>query len=219
MDDAIEKSLANSIEVKHFAIKRLFDIFFSLCVLSVGAPLFMGIALLIRFFSPGPVIYAHERIGRGGRVFKCFKFRSMYPDADLRLAELFSQHPELKEEWNRTHKLKKDPRITPIGRLLRKSSLDEMPQFLNVLVGDLSVVGPRPLVKAEVLHKLKAKAPYILSVRPGITGIWQVSGRNNISYEERIALDELYIQKQSFFFDLWLILKTIPAVLFRKGAY
>lgn len=219
MDDLALDDIRGKIEVKHVAMKRFFDIIFSLLVLAFFAPLFMALALIIRYFSEGPVIYAHERIGRCGKPFKCLKFRSMYPDAERRLAELFSTHPELREEWNQNHKLKNDPRITPIGHFLRKSSLDEMPQFLNVLVGDLSVVGPRPLVKAEVLHKLKGKAPRILSVRPGITGLWQVSGRSNMSYDERIRLDEQYIDTQSFWLDLWLILKTIPAVLFRKGAY
>lgn len=205
--------------IRHLPLKRTFDIVFSVLALLVTFPLFMATAILIRLQSPGPIIYAHERIGRGGRTFKCFKFRSMYIDADERLKELLKNNAALAQEWEKTHKLKKDPRITPIGKFLRKSSLDELPQFLNVLKGDLSVVGPRPVVQAEIQKYFKEKAPKILSIRPGITGLWQVSGRSNTSYDERIALDVHYVENHNFFFDLFLVMKTIPALLTRKGAY
>lgn len=206
-------------KIKHLPVKRAFDILFSLFALAVTFPLFMTIAFLIRFYSKGPIIYAHERIGRGGKPFHCFKFRSMYPDADVRLKEILHQNPELAAEWEKSHKLKNDPRITPVGRFLRKSSLDELPQFLNVLIGDLSVVGPRPVVEAEVQKHFKDKATKILSIRPGVTGLWQVSGRSDSSYENRIALDEKYVENHSLLLDISLVLKTIPAMVTRKGAY
>lgn len=207
------------IEERHLPLKRAFDIAFSVFSLLVFFPLFLGLAILIRSTSKGPAIYAHERVGRGGKLFRCFKFRSMYADADIRLKDLLQNHPELKDEWDRTHKLKKDPRITPIGKFIRKTSLDEFPQFLNVLKGDLSVVGPRPVVRAEVTKHFKEKAPKILSVRPGLTGIWQVSGRSNTTYAERIVMDETYIDSHNLWLDVKLIAKTVPAMLSKRGAY
>lgn len=206
-------------EERHLPIKRTFDIVFSVLVLFFAFPLFLGLAILVRLSSKGPAIYAHERIGRAGKPFKCFKFRSMYPDADLRLKELLAKHPDLKAEWDLNHKLKNDPRITPIGKFIRKTSLDELPQFLNVLKGDLSVVGPRPVVQAEVVKHLKEKAPKILSIRPGLTGIWQVSGRSNTTYLERLSLDEQYVDTHNLWLDLKLIAKTLPAMLASRGAY
>lgn len=207
-------------KVKHIPIKRAFDIIFSLSILIIGLPVFLLIALLILCASPGKPIYAHQRIGRGGRPFRCYKFRTMYADADVRLKELLRTNQKLKEEWEKTYKLKKDPRVTAIGSFLRRTSLDELPQFWNVLKGDLSIVGPRPVVHEELHKYFGAKAPKILSVRPGLTGPWQVSGRSDIScYIKRIELDEFYIDNQSFLLDLKLVAKTIPAVLFSKGAY
>lgn len=206
-------------EERHLPVKRTFDIIFSVLVLFFAFPLFISLAILVRLSSKGPAIYAHERVGRAGKPFKCFKFRSMYPDADVRLKELLAKDPLLKAEWDQNHKLKNDPRITPIGRFIRKTSLDELPQFLNVLKGDLSVVGPRPVVQAEVVKHLKEKAPKILSIRPGLTGIWQVSGRSNTSYHERILLDEKYVDTHNFWLDLKLIAKTLPAMLASRGAY
>jgi undecaprenyl-phosphate galactose phosphotransferase len=208
-----------AVEIKHKPLKRTFDIVFSLIVLLFGLPCFLLIAICVKFSSRGPVFYAHERIGRGGKPFACYKFRSMYKDADERLKELLDLHPELRKEWESTHKLKKDPRITPIGLFLRKSSLDELPQFWNVLKGDLSVVGPRPVIKQEIEKYFGKKALVILSVRPGLTGIWQVSGRNNTAYSHRIQLDEMYVNRQSLLLDLKLIAKTIPAMIFSRGAY
>ena len=206
-------SEAYEIEERHLPLKRAFDIAFSVFVLIAFFPLFLGLAILIRVTSRGDAIYAHERVGRGGKLFRCFKFRSMYADADVRLKELLQNNPELKEEWDRTHKLKNDPRITPVGKFIRKTSLDEFPQFLNVLKGDLSVVGPRPVVKVEVSRHFKEKAAKILSVRPGLTGIWQVSGRSNTTYAERIIMDETYVESHNLWLDLKLIFKTVPAML------
>lgn len=174
---------------------------------------------MIRKVSSGPIFYSHERIGRGGKKFRCYKFRTMYEDADARLQELLEANPVLAQEWRTTRKLKNDPRIMPIGKILRKTSLDELPQFWNVLKGDLSIVGPRPLVACEVVSYLGDKASKILSVRPGLTCIWQVSGRNDVSYDTRILLDEQYIDTQSLLLDLKLIIRTIPSMLFSKGAY
>lgn len=205
-------------QIKHLPIKRTFDILFSLFALIVGAPLFFFVALAVRLSSKGKIIYFHERIGRGGKPFRCYKFRTMYPNADQRLKEILNQDSDLKKEWELKRKLKNDPRITPIGAFLRKTSLDELPQFWNILVGDLSVVGPRPVVKAEVEKFMGLDAPKILSVRPGLTGIWQVSGRSNTTYKMRIEMDKQYIDSQSFLLDLKLIRDTIPALLSREGA-
>jgi exopolysaccharide production protein ExoY len=207
------------VEIKHKPLKRIFDLFFSSLVLLVGFPIFFLIALAVKSSSPGPVFYFHERIGRGGKPFLCYKFRTMYIDADQRLETLLTENSTVKQEWEETHKLKKDPRVTPLGTFLRKTSLDELPQFWNVLKGDLSVVGPRPVVKQEVAKHFGEKAKVILSIRPGLTGIWQVSGRNDVAYGVRIQLDELYVDTQSLLLDLKLIVKTIPAMLFSRGAY
>lgn len=207
-------------KIKHIPVKRGFDIIFSLISLVIGLPIYLLVALLIFMTSRGKVIYAHERIGRGGKPFRCYKFRSMYLNADQRLKEILDGNPLLREEWEKNYKLKKDPRITPFGSFLRKTSLDELPQFWNVLKGDLSIVGPRPVVKEEVEKYLNVKANKILSIRPGLTGPWQVSGRSNIScYQTRIQLDEYYVDNHSLLLDLKLIIKTIPAILFAKGAY
>ena len=209
----------SSDKIRHIPWKRAFDFFFSLFVLIVASPLFLTLWIIVRLSSKGPVIYSHERIGRGGVPFQCYKFRSMYPDADIRLEEILKSCPLKKEEWEATHKLKQDPRITKIGAFLRKTSLDELPQFWNVLIGDLSVVGPRPVVEKEILNHFGPKANKILSIRPGLTGIWQVSGRNNTCYQERLRLDEHYVDNHSFLGDLKLIFKTIPEMIFSKGAY
>lgn len=207
-------------KVKHIPIKRIFDICFSLSALIIGSPIFIIVAACIAFSSPGKIIYSHERVGRGGRPFRCYKFRTMYTDADKRLKEILSACPELKAEWERSFKLKNDPRITRIGAFLRKTSLDELPQFWNVLKGDLSVVGPRPVIQEEIVKYFGSKASKVLSIRPGLTGPWQVSGRSDITcYAKRIELDEYYVDNQSFLLDLKLIGKTIPAMLFSKGAY
>lgn len=206
-------------EIKHIPLKRFFDLVFSLSVLIFAAPLFLIIALLVLVPSRGKIVYAHKRVGRGGKIFRCYKFRTMYHNADERLKQLLEQNPELREEWSRAFKLQKDPRVTPVGRILRKTSLDELPQFLNVLKGDLSVVGPRPVIEEEMRKYMGPKAAKILSIRPGITGLWQVSGRSDTSYVTRIALDENYVDTHSFTLDMKLILKTIPAILSSRGAY
>ncbi len=199
--------------------KRCFDIGFSLCVLIFGLPLFIVLSAAIYLSSPGPVFYYASRIGLRGRIIRCVKFRSMYQNAGYKLQEIIALNPCLKLEWEKYKKLKKDPRITPIGKFLRKSSFDELPQFWNVLIGELSVVGPRPFYLEEILEFFGGKASTILSVKPGITGLWQTSGRSRLSIKERVELEEKYVKNHSHRTDLKLILKTIPAIFFSKGAY
>lgn len=217
----IEVSLPFSLhaKIKHRPLKRLFDILFSLGALVCLSPLLFLIATMIRLTSKGYSVYSHERIGRGGKPFKCYKFRTMYSDADAKLQELLANDPKMKLEWEKTFKLKNDPRVTSIGAFLRKTSLDELPQFWNVLKGDLSVVGPRPVVRSEIKKCYGQKAAKILSIRPGLTGLWQVSGRNDTTYSTRIRFDEHYIENQSLWLDIKLIAKTIPAMIFSRGAY
>jgi exopolysaccharide production protein ExoY len=198
--------------------KRLFDILFSTLVLLLSLPLLLAIALIIRLTSKGPALYFQERIGRDGKPFHCWKLRTMYIDAEARLTTLLLDEG-LRKEWETSRKLKNDPRIAPFGRFLRSSSMDELPQFWNVLKGDLSVVGPRPVVKEELQFYYGTKASKILSIRPGITGLWQVFGRSNTSYKRRVLLDEKYVETFSFTLDLKLILFTIATIFSRKGAY
>ncbi len=164
------------------------------------------------------MIYGHTRLGKGGRAFKCFKFRTMARDGDAVLSEHLAQNPQARREWETTRKLKDDPRITPLGRTMRKLSVDELPQFINVLVGDMSLVGPRPIVEAERDHYGTHIEAYY-SIRPGITGAWQVSGRSNTSYDGRVRMDVDYVSSWSFKKDLVILAKTVPAVLSSEGSY
>lgn len=206
-------------QVTHSAAKRLFDIFFSLFILLLLSPLMLLIFCLVALSSPGKTIYSQTRIGRGGKPFKCYKFRTMYSDADHRLQEILTNNAEMRIEWEKLFKLKNDPRTTPIGKFLRQTSLDELPQFWNVLVGDLSVVGPRPVVAKELETYFREKSEKILSVRPGVTGLWQVSGRSDTSYEARVRMDEEYVDTRSLWMDVQLVFKTVYCLIYRKGAY
>lgn len=199
------------------ASKRALDILIAATALVFLAPLMILVALLIRMGDRGPAIFAHTRIGRGGAAFKCYKFRSMVTDADARLKALLAEDPEAAAEWARDQKLRCDPRITPIGAFLRKTSLDELPQLFNVLKGEMSIVGPRPIVLSEVARYGDSFADYA-GVNPGITGLWQVSGRSDTTYAERVALDRRYARTWTVLGDVMIILKTIPAVLLKKGA-
>ena len=181
-------------------------------------PLLALIAVLVFCQDDGPVVFAHRRVGRNGRPFYCLKFRSMAADAERRLADLLRDDPDARAEWEADHKLKNDPRITPLGHFLRRSSLDELPQLWNVLRGDMSLVGPRPIVFDEA-PKYGRRFRHYCAVKPGITGLWQVSGRNDVSYDVRVALDSLYAQKKGPVLDAWILLATIPAVLCRRGSY
>ncbi len=198
--------------------KRTLDLILVTLGLLAISPLMLGLILLIRLDSRGPVFYGQTRLGRGSRSFKAWKFRSMRADADQVLAKVLADNPELRAEWDRDHKLRHDPRITRVGRFLRITSLDELPQLWNVLVGEMSLVGPRPIVQAEVA---KYAAQYALyeRVRPGITGLWQVSGRNNTTYDERVGLDAFYVRNWSPWLDAWILARTARTVLMREGAY
>jgi exopolysaccharide production protein ExoY len=198
-------------------LKRAFDIIAGLAGLIFLAPVFVTIAIAIMIFDPGPILFGHERVGRQGRLFKCWKFRSMVVDAQQRLEALLASDPAAAREWAATQKLTNDPRITPLGRFLRKTSLDELPQFWHVLSGEMSLVGPRPITRAE-LDRYGRDRRYYLVVRPGISGLWQISGRSQLTYEERVALDRLYVETWSFWQDLRIAVMTVPAVLLHRGA-
>ena len=200
------------------AMKRLVDIFLILLSAPFVLPLTLIVALAIKKNSPGPIFYGHTRIGRNGRPFKCWKFRSMVTDADKQLKKILAENPEMRAEWEKDRKLTNDPRITKIGRFLRKTSIDEIPQFFNILTGEMSFIGPRPVTEPE-LSKYGDKSHLILSVQPGLSGMWQISGRSDTGYEDRIVLDSYYIQNWSIWLDLWIIIKTIHVVLKGKGAY
>ena len=190
----------------------------ALMLLALFSPLIALIAFFIWKQDGAPVLYAHYRVGKNGRLFRCMKFRSMLRNSEQVLAALLRDDPVARAEWERDHKLTTDPRITTIGRFLRKSSLDELPQLLNVLRGEMSLVGPRPITVAELTRYGRVRWHY-LSVRPGLTGLWQVSGRNNTTYEERVALDQRYVEQRSLWLDACILVKTVRVVLLREGAY
>lgn len=201
-------------------IKRAFDIFFSLFVLIFFSPLYFLLAASIAISSPGPVFYIQQRVGKNRRRFGCIKFRTMVHNADEMLDDMMAGSPGMQHEFESNFKLRDDPRVTGIGKFLRLTSLDEFPQFLNVLMGDMSVVGPRPLVPEE-LHKYGNRIDKVLKIRPGITGLWQVSGRNDIPYPQRVQIDVYYVNYRNLFLDLLVIFKTIGVVVFPRnnGAY
>jgi lipopolysaccharide/colanic/teichoic acid biosynthesis glycosyltransferase len=201
-------------------IKRLFDIFFALLVLILCAPVYPILAGAIAFTSSGSIFYIQERVGKNYRHFGCIKFRTMIPDADRVLLEMIAASDELRQEFSANFKLKADPRITKIGKFLRITNLDEFPQFINVLKGEMSVVGPRPLVPEEI-ERYGKDIDRVLTIRPGITGLWQVSGRNDIPYDERIQIDVNYVKQRNFWLDLQIVLKTIRLTVMTKnnGAY
>jgi len=201
----------------HQMSKRGLDVTLALTMLLILLPLMLTIALIVCSDGKG-AMFSHARVGRGGRSFGCLKFRSMVPDADRALAELLLQDAEAAEMWRTARKLPRDPRVTPIGRLLRASSLDELPQLINVLRGEMSLVGPRPVVQQELAEHYGPAATAYLAMRPGITGLWQVSGRSDTSYAERVALDQRYVEGFSFWGDLVILARTVPAVLCRRGA-
>ncbi|MDO1584173.1 sugar transferase [Rhizobium oryzicola] len=198
--------------------KRAFDVTTAVAALLVFSPLFLLILTLVKLTDPGPAFYGHRRVGHNGRYFKCLKFRTMMVNGDEVLRRHLQNNPEAAEEWRTTRKLKNDPRVTAVGSVLRKLSLDELPQLLNILRGEMSVVGPRPVVDDE-LTLYDNFAVYYLQTRPGLTGLWQISGRNDVSYESRIAFDTHYVQNWSLMTDVSIILKTIPAVCLSRGSY
>ncbi len=200
--------------------KRLFDIIFSLAVLVLCAPIYLILAMTIACTSSGSIFYIQERVGQNYRHFGCIKFRTMVPNADRVLSEMMAQSADLRQEFAENFKLKHDPRITKIGKFLRVTSLDEFPQFINVLKGEMSVVGPRPLVPEEI-EKYGNSIDTVLTIRPGITGLWQVSGRNDIPYAQRIRIDVSYVKRRNFWLDLRIVCLTVAVMLMPKnnGAY
>lgn len=198
--------------------KRLGELALALLILLVAAPILLAVALLIWTEDGGPIFFSQPRLGRGGKHFRCLKLRTMSVDASALLARLLENSADAREEWERDHKLKSDPRITRLGRFLRKTSIDEIPQLFNVIRGDMSLVGPRPIVDAEVVRYGRRFEAYC-TVRPGITGLWQVKGRNDVSYRRRVAIDTIYCANKSFGLDLRIVAATVPVVLFRRGSY
>lgn len=191
--------------------------FVALLMLLLLSPALAIIAFLIWKRDGAPILFAHYRVGHNGKLFRCMKFRSMLRDSEQVLADLLRDDRRAREEWARDQKLANDPRITPVGHFLRRSSLDELPQLLNVLRGEMSLVGPRPITVSELTRYGRVRWHY-LSVRPGMTGLWQVSGRNNTTYEERVALDRRYVEQRSLMGDVAILVKTVRVVALREGA-
>lgn len=199
-------------------VKRFLEIIIVILIGILVLPFLLLTALSIKINSPGPVLYKHKRVGKNGRQFYAYKFRTMITNAENELQQLLEKDPELKLEWEKNHKLQNDPRITAIGKILRRSSFDEFPQLLNILKGEMALVGPRPIVEDEI-NKYGDDFNRIFSVRPGLTGLWQVSGRSDADYHDRIAYDTYYLQNWSIWLDLWIVFRTFSVVLFGKGAY
>lgn len=198
-------------------LKRTFDIVGALGIILLLSPLLIYISRKVRK-DGGTAIYGHERVGKGGKPFKCLKFRSMVVNSKEVLEELLANDPEVKAEWDATFKLKNDPRITSIGHFLRRTSLDELPQLFNVLKGEMSLVGPRPIITAE-LERYNDEVDYYLLSKPGMTGLWQVSGRSDVDYDTRVYLDAWYVKNWSMWNDIAILFKTINVVLKKDGAY
>ncbi len=197
--------------------KRMLDLGLVIVALVLLMPLMLGVALLVKLTSRGPALFGHDRIGFGGRRFRCWKFRTMVADGDQVLEEHFRRFPAERAVWLAERKLRRDPRITPLGSVLRKLSVDELPQLYNILLGQMSLVGPRPVV-ADELENYGDSTSHYLRTRPGLTGLWQISGRNDTSYRKRVLLDRLYVRRWSMMLDIRIILMTIPAVLSSRGA-
>ncbi|MGB9716314.1 MAG: undecaprenyl-phosphate galactose phosphotransferase WbaP [Thermodesulfovibrionales bacterium] len=212
----IQNNLAKPLNI---FLKRCFDftlgsLFLALLILPI-----ILISLLIRIDSSGSPIFSQKRVGKKGKTFRCYKFRTMYEDAEERLLEIISNNEDIRKEWEKSWKLKDDPRVTRVGRFLRETSLDELPQLVNVIKGEMSLVGPRPVIQEEIDKYYRDSAELCFSVPPGITGLWQVSGRSNTSYDYRIALDSWYVRNWNLWLDIVIIFKTIKVILKREGAY
>ena len=197
---------------------RIFDLLVASVGLMVLLPLMAFVSVLVFLSDPGaPIVFAHRRIGRDGREFHCLKFRTMVVDSQERLERLLASDPAARAEWHANHKLMNDPRVTAIGRFLRKSSFDELPQIINVLRGDMAVVGPRPIIQDEVRRYGRYFSHYCAQ-RPGITGLWQISGRSNTDYRRRVAIDVAYCRSKCLLLDLRILIMTVPAVLLARGS-
>jgi Undecaprenyl-phosphate galactose phosphotransferase WbaP len=203
----------------NLALKRVFDLVVATAATVLMAPGLALIAIAIRLDSPGPVFFLQERLGHGRRAFRCVKFRTMYIDADGRLRAYLAHHPESRAEWEQFAKLRSfDPRVTRVGRVLRRISLDEIPQLVNVFRKQMSLVGPRPYLPSETC-RMSEFAETILRTPPGITGLWQVSGRNKLTFDQRLQLDDYYVRNWSLWMDVVVLVRTIGAVMRRDGAY
>jgi Undecaprenyl-phosphate galactose phosphotransferase WbaP len=199
-------------------LRRILDVSVAVAGLIFLMPLLIVVAILVKLQDGGPIFFAQPRLGRAGKVFQCWKFRTMVVDAQARLDELLAHNPAARREWQRDHKLKADPRITALGAFLRKSSIDEIPQLWNVIMGEMSIVGPRPIVRAEI-PRYASRFEHYCRVKPGLTGLWQISGRNDTTYRRRVAMDSLYVRRRTILMDLQIIVATVPAVLRSRGSY
>ncbi len=193
-------------------LKRILDLIIATTALVMAAPVMIVVALLIKMTAGGPAVFSHSRVGFGGKPFSCYKFRSMVANSEDVLKSYLEANPNIRMEWEKTHKIRNDPRVTFLGRMLRKSSLDELPQLYNIIRGDMSCVGPRPIVKEELLRYGDHVGEY-LRTRPGLTGLWQVSGRSSMDYANRVALDSQYVRNWSVWFDIAILFRTIFAVM------
>ena len=199
-------------------LKRFLDLFIIIALAPVWVPVFIICAILTKLTSRGPIFYGHKRVGQNGKVIKCWKFRSMVINSQEILEKLLAENEEMRIQWEKDRKLEHDPRITKFGKILRKTSMDELPQLINILLGEMSLVGPRPVTEPE-LEKYGDYKDYVLSVKPGLSGMWQISGRSDTGYEERISYDTYYIQNWSIWLDIWILIKSVWVVLLGKGAY
>jgi undecaprenyl-phosphate galactose phosphotransferase len=200
-------------------LQEVFNYILAILLLPVLLPIIGVLAFMIKKESPGPVFFAHNRLGKDGKIIPTLKFRSMYSDAQERLEKLLAEDEEIRKEWESNFKLKDDPRVTKIGAFMRKTSLDELPQIFNVLKGEMSFVGPRPVIQQEIDQYYKEDAEYYFMVKPGITGLWQVSGRSDTDYDFRVETDKWYVRNWSLWLDVVILFKTVKVVLFREGAY
>lgn len=219
-EDMVVISVENNLSRRYNRVfKRVFDFVVALLGSIAISPFLLAIMAIIKYSDPGPLFYGHRRVGEDGKHFKCWKFRSMCVDSDRKLKEYLAQNPEARQEWEEQHKLKNDPRVTRIGHFLRKTSLDELPQLWNVIVGEMSLVGPRPIVDDEIIKYGTYFADYSL-VKPGMTGLWQVSGRSDTSYTQRVRLDAWYVRNWNIWLDVGVILRTVKMLCSKqKGAY
>lgn len=222
----LSNTRTNLIQIKNrlksryrLVVQSLFNYLLAILILPILLPIIGILAYLIKKESPGPVFFAHNRLGKNGKIIPTLKFRSMYSDAKERLEQLLEEDTEIRKEWETNFKLKDDPRVTKIGNIMRRTSLDELPQIFNVLKGEMNFVGPRPVIQEEIDQFYKEDAEYYFMVKPGITGLWQVSGRSDTDYDFRISIDKWYVTNWSLWLDIVILVKTVKVVLFREGAY
>ena len=218
MTDRIGLLRASERQELQFGHSRALDLVGATILLLIALPFLVILAIVLTFDSPGPLFFVQRRVGRNGRTFPCMKFRTMCRDADAALHAHLASSPIARAEWAKDHKLRDDPRITRLGGLVRKLSLDEFPQLFNILRGEMSLVGPRPIIQDEAIRYGRYIDEYT-KVRPGLTGLWQVSGRNDVSYRRRVSIDCYYVRNRTIFLDLAILFRTLPVVLGAKGSY